>query len=324
MEFDLSEIGITLVVGAFTILTIELICHYVFGRPLTGFFKDRLGLHGQNETHVAVFLALCYACGLFAEDVFSAYVAVVDFSGLSGTIICNARVLGDLEHEEGSLSRASMQTAMVVAGSRTKEPKITGLGRDMLDRGIFSTYDGKRGTRVEQWLQSPKLPPLPTKVAAGEVTIEDVETSAQRLWYLAKNRVYREPNYYDELKQLRRRQDLARTIATVAFIGALAMFFLSILMLLFLAAALYREGAKKWLDQWFGGEAQEDFRGRYTGSAVNLHRFAWGTLVRTLSLLVIYFFALWAYSHETIEFNKRTYGYFTSLTLHEQIAEARQ
>ena len=52
MEPGIKELGSTFIVGAFTILGLELILYYFFEKTLTGFFQGRLGLqirHGFRQ-----------------------------------------------------------------------------------------------------------------------------------------------------------------------------------------------------------------------------------------------------------------------------------
>lgn len=50
MDFGLKEIGITFMVGAFTILGFELVLFYLCGLGITGFFRERLGFTNIKKT----------------------------------------------------------------------------------------------------------------------------------------------------------------------------------------------------------------------------------------------------------------------------------
>src|SRR5688572_1938389 len=73
MDF-IKELGITLLVGAFTILGAEAILHYYFNRGFVGFFEGKLGLEesgkvGKEQTMtIAVFIAFAFAVGVVVED----------------------------------------------------------------------------------------------------------------------------------------------------------------------------------------------------------------------------------------------------------------
>jgi hypothetical protein len=87
MDLGIKELGITFLVGAFTILGLELILYYFLGIPLTGFFQGKLGLQGKKRTsnhrntevrdqtmRTAVFIGLAFAVGILAEDISFKYV----------------------------------------------------------------------------------------------------------------------------------------------------------------------------------------------------------------------------------------------------------
>ena len=50
MDLGIKELGITLIVGVFTLLGAEMIAYFLFNRPLTTFFQDVLR---SNKTFVA-------------------------------------------------------------------------------------------------------------------------------------------------------------------------------------------------------------------------------------------------------------------------------
>jgi len=101
MDLGIKELGITFMVGAFTILGFELLLHHFFNIQLTGFFKGKLGLDGQESTNqtasakrlsrrvevdakeqtmkTAVFIGLAFAIGILAEDLSYKYVDSIQF-----------------------------------------------------------------------------------------------------------------------------------------------------------------------------------------------------------------------------------------------------
>src|SRR5262245_22459551 len=96
MDFGIKELGITFMVGAFTILGFELIFYCFFNKELTGFFSGRLGLQDESASpndlqtsqapnkadsddkketmRLAVFVGLAFAVGILAEDASYSYV----------------------------------------------------------------------------------------------------------------------------------------------------------------------------------------------------------------------------------------------------------
>jgi hypothetical protein len=285
MDLDLKEIGITLIVGSFTVLTFEYIVYYVFGRPITGFFKGRLGLHDQEDTTAVVFLFLCFGIGLVTEDVLAKYIERLDVHGISRALICHELIIKDLKDEGGNISRSRLETATIVAGIAGQTPQRTDLGGDLLDNHLFARIDGARGRDVERWLRNP--------TPVNERKQKAIEESIQHLWYAAKNRVYRDERYSEEMRHIQSRLEFSRTIACVAFLGWLAFLVLGAARLLLDAFVRVVEGKKP--DAWAGFAPAGGW---------------W--LLRAGFLFAIYFFSLWAYSRESLEFNKRTFGYYNA------------
>src|SRR5687768_3384197 len=99
MDFGLKELGITFMVGAFTILGFELVLYHLLAVSVTGFFRERLGFeNSDNEKktkrlggrpfhnkslranrkstddsfhsmRLAVFIGFSFAIGILAEDI---------------------------------------------------------------------------------------------------------------------------------------------------------------------------------------------------------------------------------------------------------------
>lgn len=123
---------------------------------------------------------------------------------------------------------------------RTTGIEITGLGYELANRHAFARIDGQRGADVEAWivdgsvatsswysrLDASRLPAarregvrqLPSRCdgAPQTLTREDVEDSIRRVWYHAKNRVYANEQYYEEIDRMQSRLDFSRTLSAVA------------------------------------------------------------------------------------------------------------
>lgn len=106
MDLGLKELGITFLVGAFTILGLEMILYHFCSIKLTGFFHGRLGLSDSPEKtrtpeskngdesdreltmRTAVFIGLAFAIGVLAEDVSEKYRdgLHIPFNSVSGRV----------------------------------------------------------------------------------------------------------------------------------------------------------------------------------------------------------------------------------------------
>ena len=78
MEFDIKELTITLMVGAFTILGFEAILHYFLNKGLIGFFEGKLRLNGEGVKEqpflTAVLVIFAFGLGVIVEDLSLKYV----------------------------------------------------------------------------------------------------------------------------------------------------------------------------------------------------------------------------------------------------------
>ena len=302
MEIELKDIGIALIVGSFTILAFEFITWYSFGARITGFFKGRLGLEAGDMRGI-VFLFICFGVGLVTQDVFHKSIDAVNIAGPSRLLICNLGLIPDLNRERGPLTRSRLETATLVRGLSTRSPSLTSLGEELAESGLFEKLDPGRGALVQTWLLNMCRRPL---------TVDQqrmVENSIQRVWYAAKDRIYRNETYSDEMTRLEMRQEFSAALAGVARFAWMGMVAASLLMLVASLWFRYRPADVSAIP-WLRTRALvRTISGSWQGTA----RFAAFTTLRVAILVTIYFFALWAYAQESVELNKRAFGYYNSL-----------
>ena len=169
MDLQLHELGLTLLVGAFGVLTIEAISYFTFDRRLTGFFAGKWGLHQEHARPVkedpmtlGVVIVLCFCLGLVAEDfcydfddVSTQWLYRIPFINLIGRYVVH-----DLRKEQSDITHVTLLTTTIVrnleAGEprKTDSPNVTPLGYSLLSVRPFSLLDGERGIDVERWLAS--------------------------------------------------------------------------------------------------------------------------------------------------------------------------
>jgi hypothetical protein len=246
----------------------------------------------------------------------------------------------ELTKEDGTISRFTLQTVTIVKGlrpfnhcpqkfseksspPRTAAIEITGLGYELASRQAFSQIDGRRGADVEKWIRESAnggggrysrldetlLPGhgmdgvvnLPHRCSASSqfLTREDVRDSIQRLWYNAKNRVYTNEQYYQEIERMQSRLDFSRTVAVISLlVEALSLFFI-----------LMAEYAH------LANEA-----GATIQLGVQWRRHSW---YRCGIFFAIFIAATVAYTRESLEINKRVYGYYSSILSQENRSAAQ-
>jgi len=311
MDIGIKELGITLMVGAFTILGFEAILHYFFGKQLTGFFQGKLGFddgakndeedevvqssapQGRRQERkkdrdqtvtVAVFVGLAFAVGIIAEDLSYKYVDSVQipFKTIPAMLLPD-----DLIHKLDLPSMFDSRITTLI-DDLENSPRPQWLAVDLARSEAFQISDPEHGLTIEQWIQNPaRCKPAEQAIPACP-SMGQIQTSILRLYYYSKNRVFADANYYDELKKIQARIEFARSLSLISFI-----YFVP-------AAVIGTMMAVRRLAR----------RGPSSGRP--------GVAAVAGVLFCIYFFSTWAYERESDEFNKRTFGYFSSMLIAEQ------
>jgi hypothetical protein len=281
MDLKLDEAGMTFLVGAFVILTVEGIALLIFGRHLIKFFDGRFGLtsdpKGVANLTVGVFAGLSFATGLIVEDMCSRYSdprVSWPFRFTYATLH-----LGAASHDDRLLRSALKQAVLIDEFDLTK-PKLSLLGHDVFSSGIFSKLIPTRGAEYEDWALGRRREPL----ASDKESLKEFDKAFQTVFYYAKNRVFLEDNYLDEMQSIQNRLYFSSTISTVSLAAAAVILLASI-------ARMPRI--------WRNGVSRTDLFKRAA------------TLFATF--LAIYVAGYIAYLQESSEFSKRAFGYHDTM-----------
>ena len=314
MDLGIKELGITLIVGVFTLLGAEVIAHFLFKRPLTTFFHD---LFRSNKTAaadtpdapvtmgekdgkeatvtVAVFVGLVFAVGMVVEAISFKYVD--DHSLLPKKL--PAMVMGqELTRTIGMPPKDDDRVAVLIGS--LDNPYPSPLAIDLAHSDAFLISDSARtGLRVQDWIKNPNRGSLGAIDAPSR---SDVEKSIASLYYFAKNMAYSHENHYHELSQIQARLEFARSLAVIGFLYL-------VVVVAFVVFQLARLGYRKVFKRPGPQTSRDDFR-----------KMSRRTALVAASFFCAYLFGLWAYSRETEAFNKRAFGYLSSHLIQERRA----
>jgi len=306
MDLQLHELGLTLLVGAFGVLTIEAISYFTFDRRLTGFFAGKWGLHQEHARPVkedpmtlGVVIVLCFCLGLVAEDfcydfddVSTQWLYRIPFINLIGRYVVH-----DLRKEQSDITHVTLLTTTIVrnleAGEprKTDSPNVTPLGYSLLSVRPFSLLDGERGIGKTSILHvfaqaARNARYLVSYVSCGagsdfDEMFRDVRDAIWRLWFDAHDRMLATEEYHEEIVGLQNRVNFSRAVAVIAMFAFIA----SVFCIIARMTALTR-----------GGKLTKDWQ-------------------RPNAILMIAFFTIYvaatlAYSRESVEMYKRVLNYY--------------
>jgi hypothetical protein len=122
-----------------------------------------------------------------------------------------------------------------------------------------------------------------------------LKKTVKRFYFDAKNEVYRNEFYFQELRKIQMRIDFARSL--IAVVSILIALVTAITLIKCFGAKIKKNWSKKFINKWF------------ITPKIRLDLLA---LAYTI-LISIYLFAAYAYYSEETEFDKRVYGYYLSL-----------
>jgi hypothetical protein len=272
MEFDLKEIGVTIFIGAYFLFGIEVLLYL--------FFSSNLFLTIERETRftsrslIVLALTLCFAFGMLIEDVSNKFVD--EDEQLQKYVV-------SIFPPHSSDDQIKFRTLFGETGSSPSNFAL-----EMSRFGLVSTYGGKHGHDVQEAINQ----------HGNTQQIERVKlmSVAKELYYNAKNRVYREQTYYDELKEIQLRIDFARSYLTISFL-LIPIALLVAVISLFITKRVGQEATGK------PREAQKDRR-------LVFFRAAACTLLFLIGSCLL---GKYAFVSEESEFDKRAYGYFYSI-----------
>ena len=123
-----------------------------------------------------------------------------------------------------------------------------------------------------------------------------MQTAIDNLYYNAKNTVYAHEQHSEELKKIQARLEFTRSLSMIGFIYFVIAFVVGTP--LFIALLPQRKDKRK--------------------TASRLYKLRAKIPVVVGTLLLVYFFSLWAFALETKAFNKRAFGYFSTMLILEK------
>jgi hypothetical protein len=260
---------------------------------------------------LAVFIGLAFGIGVLAEDISNKYVDDSKNNFESPFSIIKYPLLSkEKDKVELSLIRDLKVESLV---EDFAPPDIKSLAKELAENGAFEMVDAEKGAAVQEWILSDNPQPLCEKGKKskdcvdnnGKISSDDIKKTIIELYYYAKNRTYKETNYYDEMKKIQSRWDFSRSIALISsFYTALALvgFPFSLLSI--------------WIrNRW--KHNNHEYPNRFWFNRIRKG------IVTLIILFAINFFSYWAYQREADEFNKRAFGYFSSMLRTEKLAEKK-
>jgi len=349
VNFELTEFAQTLAIGGFVIVglwgAVALMVGTFQPSRLARLLPQSIGalLFGSTWLANVFMLVLIAAVGLLAEDVSNKYVDTDDLlEWIEDTLRERAPAMGGCEVREvgtylPKLLRPRTEKkirAAALFGEGVGGGKPDELAIAVAQVGGYSTLGGTYGLEVERDLL--KLDGIRMAGAMGRVPGDHKQPSAPatltcparlewlatRVYYPAKNEVYREPNYFDELAKIQKRIDFARSITLLA--ASLFLLLSSIAALKAGAWLLFASGPYLSAHAWRKWPLRLTDAKSWSDSAAAL-KMRWTLRVffgGVLCLIAMYAASLFAYHAEETEFDRRTYGYYTSLRASQGKASA--
>jgi hypothetical protein len=274
MDFDLKELGVTLIIGAYCLFGVEVLLYLMYGSNVL--IKIEKSTQFSTRALLALSVTICFALGMLMEDVSDKF---VDRDTWMQKLVMSFIPYGQTDDE-----------IKLVTLYGNNPGKIDPLAREVASRGLLSLYGGRYGGEVETAIMQDNL---------HNVSHEKREEAAKRLYYHAKNVVYKEPTYYDELKRIQLRIDFSRS-----FMGLSAFF---VLFTIILAAAR----TLKLTRQWKGKHRRDVKDDEQLRSRL-------GKLARIGAYAIVFFMVscalgYFSYKAEERQFNSRAFGYFSSM-----------
>jgi len=288
MHLDVADFGATLAIGAFLIVLVEFVLLAFYKNTLWLPFKDALGpvidraggAESKSESltmsfgAAAMLLALTFVLGMLIENVSHHFAD-------TSLWLQDFKVL---PREE------TLKTAALFGDS--KSARFAPLALDLADHHLISRYGGNDGKAVED------------AVIVGtreDHTIENkLPNVATQLYYAAKNAVYRDPSYYNELSRIKMRIDFSRSFACIGTV-----IIPTILILGTIAASVSQQRIQRTFQWCLGVDPQIVLVPRRV------------TLRRMVALTALVILLCWlgrlAFEKEATEYYLRVYGYFASL-----------
>jgi hypothetical protein len=234
MSFDFAELGATLAIGTYLLVGLELILFFLFNKtfwlPLP-WPKDEKPptRHTQQSTEEpqekdgrkplidagsAVVVAVCFVLGLLVEDISYKFADKARLQHLwllpTEDDMRTDTLFGEKWKRCISKTGELNDRTKSAIAEFVPEP----LAIELNDLGLLSRLGGKSGRKVIPLL----TPEQSTYYDWSNVTENDFITTANAVYYEAKNTVYKEPNYFHEMNHIRMRIDFARAFSFVCIL----------------------------------------------------------------------------------------------------------
>ena len=291
MEFDLKEIAVTIIIGAYLIFGVELLLYIFFRR--SGYIHLLQLLEGRKlSANLLIVLAVvsCFAFGIFIEA-----------------------VSGKMVDEDNFLQKYAIG---IIPGSRTDDEikRTVLLGKEELEplslevarRDLLRLYGGEYGGELQALILCEKH--------LRDAAQDKKSSVAKNFYYHAKNIAYGAENYYDELRKIQTRIDFSRSYLAVSSI-----LFLIIVPLFVSSEVIRRRRLHTLKGKLIKNDDQHGDMKRLIRKRIRnrINRETRGLRIRVAFicafLFVTFLVGVYAYNVEEKNFDKRAYGYFSSM-----------
>ena len=270
MDLELKNLGQTLAIDGFVIFGLFSIVSIFKPDWASGLrlFSDRD--HKLHES--AMILALIFATGILAEDVSKN--SIPESVGESAA-------LSYLEFtDEVSLLKNLFEVRHHSKDHLEIKPKPVYI--DLMDVANTDQYFTNHSNRIKACITNN----YDFNQIVGENKIKELQFAVKGIYYVAKNRVYRESNYFNELQDIKTRVDFSSSLGLICLIYAICYLLLGVISLF----------PSRWTSKL--GQAREK-RSLIAGLFV---AYLIGILLTGIS-----------FRSETKNYNLRVFGYYTSI-----------
>ena len=298
MQLELMQFGQTLAVGAFTMLGLWLIIK-VFNKNILSTFISGGNFEPIKIALNGIILAFLFSIGIILENYSKHVAAERNPPNINVRYVLGLNLEPDNETRFAALfERESKNTASFlqkINGNSIVKWKRSSL-YDRLDRNNY--FDSLASPIIGQKIQSLVEAIFSSTMDSFIVIQGDIKKNlnnyCNELYYNAKDRVYLEPNYFQELSTISMRMDFLRSFILLTTI----MFYLCLI-----------ASTMGWAIQAVFPEAERQRR--------------LNTLFTFLMLCILLSFILpAAYTAECSNYNRRVFGYHLGLMKVEKIKEA--
>ncbi|MBK7706470.1 MAG: hypothetical protein IPJ30_11995 [Acidobacteria bacterium] len=270
MEFDFKEVTTTLVIGGYLLFGLEFLL-YIYLRSGAALFLLRI-LKRNRITQYAMIIpgiVLCFSFGMLLET------------------------MSDKYADEDTFLQSWLYSWISDTDDTIKRDALFSMGDgsfliEAARAGILDKFEGGEQFKSELLSANPDWAEMKQKH----------KSTAVRMYYHAKNVVYKEQTYFSELQKIQMRIDFSRSFSFVSLLLAISAFAT-------LIKICWRNRVKV---------LQADRR-------INAIK----VLTISLAILMISFFVgARSYADEERNFDRRTFGYFASLQILEANSNAKK